>query len=136
MAKQLGNTPKSQEALSLSHPLLYEATSSDVLVDFDGPDDPYRPMNWPLRKKIVTTVLYGLTTGWVTFASAVYSAGIRQIAGEFRVNTEAAAAGVSLIVFGFAFGPLVWAPLSEVYGRKWVVLFVRFLFSFCLKTDC
>ncbi|BDD56320.1 hypothetical protein MAP00_001791 [Monascus purpureus] len=117
----------------LSHPLLYEATSSNALVDFDGPDDPYRPMNWPLRKKIVTTVLYGLTTCWITFASAVYSAGIRQIAGEFRVNTETAAAGVSLIVLGFAFGPLVWAPLSEVYGRKWAVLvpyFIAACFSF------
>jgi hypothetical protein len=28
-------------------------------VDFDGPDDPYHPMNWPFRKKVVTTALYG-----------------------------------------------------------------------------
>jgi MFS transporter, DHA1 family, multidrug resistance protein len=25
--------------------------------------------------------------------------------------------GVSLYVLGFAFGPLVWGPISEVYGR-------------------
>jgi hypothetical protein len=33
-----------------------------VIVDFEGLDDPYRPLNWGFRKKAITTVLYGLTT--------------------------------------------------------------------------
>lgn len=45
-----------------THPLSHMKTSSDVIVDFDGPDDPYRPVNWGFGKKAVTTVLYGLTT--------------------------------------------------------------------------
>lgn len=45
-----------------THPLSHTRTSEDVIVDFDGPDDPYRPMNWSFRKKAITTVLYGLTT--------------------------------------------------------------------------
>ena len=53
------------------HPLAHIQTGSDVLVDFDGPDDPYRPINWPFRKKIVTTLLYGLTTMGSTWASSV-----------------------------------------------------------------
>lgn len=32
-------------------------------------------------------------------------------------------AGVSLYVLGFALGPLVWAPLSEIYGRQIVFFF-------------
>jgi hypothetical protein len=44
------------------HPLSHTKTSPDVIVDFDGPDDPYRPLNWGFKKKAVTTVLYGLTT--------------------------------------------------------------------------
>lgn len=44
------------------HPLSHMKTSEDMIVDFDGPDDPYRPMNWGFRKKAVTTLLYGLTT--------------------------------------------------------------------------
>jgi hypothetical protein len=44
------------------HPLTHTKTSPDVIVDFDGPDDPYRPLNWGFKKKAVTTVLYGLTT--------------------------------------------------------------------------
>ena len=35
--------------------------------------------------------------------------------------------------YRFGFGPLVWAPLSEVYGRKWPTVapcFIAALFSF------
>lgn len=45
-----------------THPLSHTRTSPEVLVDFDGPDDPYHPRNWGFYKKCVTTVLYGLTT--------------------------------------------------------------------------
>jgi MFS family permease len=44
--------------------------------------------------------------------------GVREIVGGFDVTTEIATLGVSLFVLGFAVGPLVWAPLSEVYGRQ------------------
>lgn len=50
------------QTAKFTHPLSHTKTSSDVIVDFEGPDDPYRPLNWGFRKKAVTTVLYGLTT--------------------------------------------------------------------------
>jgi len=94
------------------------------LVDFDGPSDLYNPQNWPFHKKVYTTMLWALTTCWITFASAIYSAGILQISEEFQVTTEVANAGTALLIFGFAIGPMVWAPLCEVYGRKWAALAV------------
>lgn len=45
-----------------NHPLGHIRTSPDVIVDFDGPDDPYRPANWSFGKKCLTTFLYGLAT--------------------------------------------------------------------------
>ena len=51
-----------QRRAVFDHPLSHVKTSADFLVDFDGPDDPYRPINWPFRKKVITTVLYGFTT--------------------------------------------------------------------------
>lgn len=54
-----------------SHPLSAIKSSLDCVVDFDGIDDPYRPMNWPFRKKVVTTLLYGFTTMGSTWATAV-----------------------------------------------------------------
>jgi hypothetical protein len=115
------------------HPLAQVPTTKDVIVDFDGPDDPYRPLNWTFKKKVVTTLLYGLTTMGSTWASSVISPGINQISEDFNAKTIVATCSISLLLFGFGLGPLVWAPLSEVYGRKLAVLIPYFLaaiFSF------
>jgi multidrug resistance protein len=37
---------------------------------------------------------------------------------EFNVSQEVVTLGVSLFVLGFALGPLLWAPFSELYGRQ------------------
>lgn len=36
----------------------------------------------------------------------------------FGVSAEVMTLGTSLFVLGFAFGPIVFGPLSELYGRK------------------
>lgn len=116
-----------------THPLAHIQTTEADLVDFDGPDDPYRPINWPTKKKVVTTLLYGLTTMSATWASSSYSAGTEQISHQFHVGSEVATLGTTLFLFGFGVGPLLWAPLSEVYGRRLAVLcpmFVAICFSF------
>uniref|UniRef100_A0A093W1Q2 Putative MFS-type transporter n=1 Tax=Talaromyces marneffei PM1 TaxID=1077442 RepID=A0A093W1Q2_TALMA len=53
------------------------------IVDFEGPDDPYRPVNWPMRKKLITTALYSFTTMGSTWASTIYNSGITQIEAQF-----------------------------------------------------
>ena len=50
------------QTAKFTHPLTHTKTSPDVIVEFEGPDDPYRPSNWSFGKKATTTVLYGLTT--------------------------------------------------------------------------
>ncbi|KAK7750323.1 hypothetical protein SLS62_007731 [Diatrype stigma] len=116
-----------------SHPLAKQRTTPEALVDFDGPDDPYRPINWPTRKKVATTLLYGLVTMTATWASSAYAAGTAQVAAEFGVGSQAATLGTTLFLLGFGIGPLLWAPLSEVYGRRPAVLapmFVAVCFAF------
>ncbi|KAI9663140.1 MAG: hypothetical protein M1821_008188 [Bathelium mastoideum] len=146
-AAQPANLSRVQTALStirsrrpfppFTHALTHIKTSADVIVDFDGPDDPYHPLNWPFRKKVVTTMLYGLTTMGATWASSVYSPGVGQISHDFHVGTEVSELGITLLLFGFGLGPLVWAPLSELYGRKVAVLtpyFLAAIFSFATAT--
>lgn len=113
---------RSRPVPTFTHPLSHIKTTEDQLVDFDGPDDPYRPMNWPTHKKIVTTLLYGLVTMTATWASSSYSAGTIQIARHFHVGTQVATLGTTLFLFGFGIGPLLWAPLSEVFGRRIAVM--------------
>ncbi|KAI1102349.1 polyamine transporter 1 [Jackrogersella minutella] len=120
-----------------THPLAKVKTGQDCLVNFDGPDDPYHPINWPRKKKVTTTLLYGLVTMTATWASSSYSAGTTQIAEEFNVGTQVATLGTTLFLLGFGIGPLLWAPLSEVYGRRTAVLtpmFVSICFSFGAAT--
>ena len=99
------------------------------IVEFDGPDDPLNPLNWSVRRRVSATILLGLTTFVVTFASSVFSAGLRVVAVEFNVSVEVATLGTSLFVLGFAVGPLVWGPLSELFGRKWPLLLAYGVFA-------
>ncbi|KAK4505246.1 hypothetical protein PRZ48_003209 [Zasmidium cellare] len=114
---------------AFTHPLTHEKTAADVIVDFDGKDDPYRSVNWPFAKKAVTTALYGFTAMATTFASSIYSPAVGEISAEFHVGTEVSTLGISLLLVGMGIGPLIWAPLSEVYGRKMVVIIPVFIFG-------
>ncbi|CAH0053558.1 unnamed protein product [Clonostachys solani] len=82
------------------------------------PDDPQDATTLPRGKKWMITLLQAAATLALTFASSAYSGGIREIIGSFHVSQEVATLGVSIFVLGFAVGPLIWAPLSELYGRR------------------
>ncbi|KAJ8125195.1 hypothetical protein O1611_g8445 [Lasiodiplodia mahajangana] len=99
------------------------------VVEFDGPDDPYHPQNWPLKKKLVTAAILGYTTVAAAFTSSIFSAATPYVAKEFGVSTEVGILGVSLFVLGFATGPTIWAPLSELKGRRLPILVAMFGFS-------
>lgn len=88
------------------------------LVEWDGPDDPENPQNFSRGRKWLITVTMSLMTVWITFASSVFSTATTVTAKEFNVSTEVMVLGTSLTVFGFALGPLCWAPMSELYGRR------------------
>lgn len=54
----------------------------------------------------------------MTASLTVHPGGMREVTDGFSASTEVATLGVSLFVLGFAVGPLLWAPLSEMYGRQ------------------
>lgn len=82
------------------------------------PNDPRNPVNFSVLKKWTITVIVAIATLAVAFCSSAYTGGIREILIQFRCSQEVATLGVSLFVLGFAIGPLLWAPLSEMYGRQ------------------
>ncbi|KAI1504251.1 major facilitator superfamily transporter [Biscogniauxia marginata] len=87
------------------------------VVDF-LPDDPKNPMKFPTWKKWFITILQAIAVLAVAFVSTAYSGGISYVIKEFKIDSEIAILGISLFVTGFALGPLMWAPLSEMYGRQ------------------
>jgi hypothetical protein len=91
------------------------------IVDFLH-NDHQDAMNFTKGRKWAIAILQTLSTFVVTFASSAYASGITGVMRSFDVSKDVATLGLSLFVLGFALGPLVWAPLSEVYGRKLVYL--------------
>ncbi|OAA75619.1 Major facilitator superfamily domain, general substrate transporter [Akanthomyces lecanii RCEF 1005] len=83
-------------------------------------NDPFDPMNLPPGQRWAISALVAIGALIVTFSSSAYNGGILDLIAQFRVSREVAIAGVSLYVLGFAVGPLLWAPLSEIHGRRGV----------------
>ncbi|KAG7290602.1 hypothetical protein NEMBOFW57_000605 [Staphylotrichum longicolle] len=100
-------------------------TESPYVVDF-LPQDGSNPQQYSQSKKWTITMLQALATLAVAFVSTAYSGGIIEIIMYFHVSTIVAILGISLFVFGFAIGPLLWAPLSEFHGRQIVFFFTYF----------
>ncbi|OQE30779.1 hypothetical protein PENFLA_c002G06271 [Penicillium flavigenum] len=78
--------------------------AADNVVDWDGSNDPEMPMNWPTRKKAPIVIVVTLSRFLTTFASSMMS--------------PALTLTLSIYMVGYAIGPLLFAPLSEVYGRS------------------
>ncbi|KAJ5782326.1 hypothetical protein N7457_004100 [Penicillium paradoxum] len=99
------------------------------IVEFNDADDPLHPQNWSLARKITISVVLAYTTFVASFASAIYSSGVGAISANFNISTEVAILGVTLYVLGFASGPTVWAPASELIGRRWPICIGMFGYS-------
>ncbi|KAM5348548.1 hypothetical protein ACJ41O_008372 [Fusarium nematophilum] len=98
---------------------LDEATPRDPnIVNWDGPGDPANPHNWSTKKKAITVVLVSSITFVTPLASSIFAPSIEQVMAEFHsTNQQLASFIVSVYLLGYCFGPLVVAPLSEMYGR-------------------
>ncbi|CAH0035554.1 unnamed protein product [Clonostachys rhizophaga] len=84
-----------------------------------GDDDPENPHNWPIWRKYSNSTLISLLTLITPMASNIATPVMPDVMKYFNKasNAELSAFVVSVYVLGFAFGPLVFAPLSELYGR-------------------
>lgn len=97
-----------------------EGTEDDPYVVEWIENDPRNPMTWAKTKKWIIAIAVANSVLVVSFCSSAFSGGIQQIMMEFDVSQEIVTLGVSLFVLGFALGPLLWAPFSEIYGRQLV----------------
>ncbi|PYI17335.1 putative bicyclomycin resistance protein [Aspergillus japonicus CBS 114.51] len=95
---------------------------AEYVVEFDGPDDPKHPFNWDFAVKLYISVIACAGTFVASFASGVFAPGTEQVGEAFGVSTEVATLGTTLYVLGFASGPLIWGPASELIGRRWPLI--------------
>lgn len=81
-------------------------------------ESPERAMNFTFKQKILHTMGYGFTTLSAQMGASILSASALQIAEEFHVGTEISTLAFCVYVLGNIVGPPIFAPMSEIYGRK------------------
>ena len=109
------------------------------IVDWDGANDPEKAINWTAKRKWANIAIISSITFLTPLASSMFAPGVPQVQDEFHnYDLEIASFVVSVYVLGYALGPMVIAPLSELYGRLPLyhscnVLFVAFTIA-CAKS--
>ncbi|TWU73588.1 hypothetical protein ED733_004959 [Metarhizium rileyi] len=70
-------------------------------------------------------------TAVVAFCASIHTAAINAVAQDFDCSLTVSTLGVSTFMLGFASGPLIYAPLSEMYGRNPIyrITFLLFVLS-------
>ncbi|KAH1818934.1 hypothetical protein KXW04_007021 [Aspergillus fumigatus] len=109
-----------------------QADDDSEIVKWDGENDPELPLNWPASKKWRSVVMVSALTFVTPFASSMFAPAINQVMVEMGTsNRDIGSFGVSIYLLGYAFGPLVLAPCSELYGRLIVYHISAALFILC-----
>ncbi|EXJ80437.1 hypothetical protein A1O1_08582 [Capronia coronata CBS 617.96] len=88
-----------------------------ILVRWDD-NDPRNPFNWSVTYKSWIMFQLGMLALAGSLGSSIISPASEVLAQELGTDLETNVLNVSLYVVGFAVGPLLWAPLSEVFGRR------------------
>ncbi|KAJ8597731.1 multidrug resistance protein 4 [Rhizopogon salebrosus TDB-379] len=112
----------------------------DKIEDKDAHDDwehdPINPRNWSPAKKWIATTLVSMYTFVTPLASSIMAPGLPDVAIKYGItNPTVIALTLSIFLLSFAIGPLFMAPLSEMYGRAWV-LHLANLFFLAFNLGC
>ncbi|KAF2207488.1 hypothetical protein CERZMDRAFT_51185 [Cercospora zeae-maydis SCOH1-5] len=104
---------------------------------FEG--DVENPKNWSVARRWYITIVSIFIVISATFASSSPTGCLNSISEHFGVSVLVSNLVTTLYLLGYCFGPLLWAPLSERIGRRWVcyaTYICYFMFTFlCAFTD-
>ncbi|KAK5704727.1 hypothetical protein LTR17_021641 [Elasticomyces elasticus] len=89
-----------------------------TLVTWDGENDPANPQNFSLFRKWLITVLTSFGGLVCLMSSTMLAPALGDIAHDLDITQAEASMTLSIFVLAFAFGPMVLAPMAEVFGRR------------------
>ena len=105
-----------------------KADDSLIVVDWDGPDDPENPYNWPLLQKVIFAGEIAFLTLSVYMGSAIYTPGIDYLMEDLGITKVKATLPLTMFVIGYGLGPMVLSPMSEnaIFGRTsiYIITFI------------
>lgn len=93
--------------------LIRTANVYQVALDHDE-----EPKNWSQRRKWTITILTSLGDLVCLMSSTMMAPALPEIARDMDTTLEAANMSLSIFVLAFAFGPMILAPFTEVFGRR------------------
>ncbi|CAN8101262.1 unnamed protein product [Discula destructiva] len=89
-----------------------------TVVGWDGDDDPANPYNWPAWRTNLYAGLLSFLAFLIPLASSIIAPAVPAIMEEFGSDDlTLESLVVSIYVLGLGLGPMIFAPLSEIYGR-------------------
>ncbi|KAK7466360.1 hypothetical protein VKT23_005087 [Stygiomarasmius scandens] len=111
-----------------------EKTTEDVEDDWEN--DPLNARNWPLKKKWIAVSVVSFYTFIPPLASSIMAPSLPEIGRRYGIESPTIIAlTLSIFLVSFGIGPLILAPLSEMYGRTWI-LHLGNIFSMVLALGC
>lgn len=114
---------------SPSHHDAEDADAGQTVVAFEE-NDPANPYNWSTPKKLYTSITCMLMVLNSTIGSSIPSGASAELQRYFGVTNEyLLVLPVSVFLIGYILGPMIFAPLSEHYGRKMVMIATFFMFT-------
>lgn len=100
-----------------------------IWVEFE-PNDPENPFNFSKFRKWTMTALAVFFTVEAAATASAYVPGITGMERDLNVtNHTLSLFGISIYALGFAIPPLILAPFSEVFGRRYVFLASHLLYT-------
>ncbi|KAL2819559.1 major facilitator superfamily domain-containing protein [Aspergillus cavernicola] len=99
------------------------------IVGWDGQDDPTHPQNFPASRKWTLLALVSSVTFISPLASSMFSPALTSLSEDLDVTNQTLLSfSVSIFLLGYTFGPMLLAPLSEIYGRRIVLSCANWFF--------
>ncbi|KAI0394009.1 major facilitator superfamily domain-containing protein [Xylariaceae sp. FL0594] len=124
---ELGPTSPEMEKVDTTAP----DPNDPNLVTWEGPDDPKNPKNWKLSVKWRAVFTVSLFTLISPISSSLVAPALGPISEEMGITQDFEKnLTLSIFILAYAVGPLVWGPLSELYGRVIVLQLVNLIYLF------
>ncbi|KAL2059970.1 hypothetical protein VTL71DRAFT_10125 [Oculimacula yallundae] len=97
-------------------------TQDEEPVTWDGAEDPENPQNWGKPQRWLITISISLFAFISTLSSTIVEPALPDISHDLHITDSAVSQLIfSIFGLGYAFGPLLIAPLSELLGKTWVL---------------
>ncbi|KAI4868897.1 MFS transporter [Hypoxylon rubiginosum] len=110
--------------------MLVNSDIEDVRLVAFSDEDPERAANWSTSRKILVLIIGLALASNSTLGSSLPSGASHYLSKEFNVSSaEQLALPNSVYLIGYVFGPPLFSPLSEMHGRRIVMLSTFFGFT-------